>query len=306
MKQRFWTGAAMVIILAPLYTLGGWFSTILVMAIAYIGTYELINMYQTKNPIPKVCKFIIPVFSLLIVLVGGTETAYYLIYLLVLEFIGLLVLSIFAKNITFKDCIFFMFANIYSGITFAIIESLRNLDKLAFRADSSYYYVTNWFGSLNIKPVGFILFTFVLITAMATDIGAYSIGRKFGKHKLCPQISPKKTVEGAVGGAIIGSLMGTIYMTILNYVLEPSKALEIRMFNIENDALYIVTILVVAIIVSIASELGDLVASKLKREYEIKDFGNILPGHGGILDRFDSTILSGLVFFVILIFVGAI
>ena len=131
-------------------------------------------------------------------------------------------------------------------------------------------------------------------------------GRKFGKHKLCPQISPKKTVEGAVGGAIIGSLMGTIYMTILNYVLEPSKALEIRMFNIENDALYIVTILVVAIIVSIASELGDLVASKLKREYEIKDFGNILPGHGGILDRFDSTILSGLVFFVILIFVGAI
>lgn len=306
MKQRFWTGAAMFVILAPLYTLGGWFSTGLIMAISYIAGYELINMYQMKNPIPKTCKYIIPMFSLLTVLVGGTDTAFYLIYLLVLEFIGLLVLSIFAKGICFKDCIFFMFANIYTGITFAILESVRNVDQLASKLETGYIYTTNWFGAINIHPVGFVLLTFVLLVAMFTDIGAYSVGRKIGKHKLCPTISPKKTIEGAVGGTLIGSIIGTVFMIVLNYTLDASKAFQIRIFDIENDALYFITVFVVAIIVSIASELGDLVASKLKREYEIKDFGNILPGHGGILDRFDSTILAGLVFYVILIFVGAI
>ncbi len=306
MKQRFWTGAAMFLILAPLYTLGGWFSTALVIVLSYIGTYELINMYSKKNGVPNVCKYVIPMFSVLIVLVAAIESEYYLIYLLILEFIGLLVLSIFAHNIQFKDCIFFMFSNLYAGMSFAIIEKIRNLSRLSYQGYSSYTYITNWFGFLDIVPVGFFIFTFVLIIAMGTDIGAYSIGRKFGKHKLCPQISPKKTIEGAVGGSIIGSVLGTLYMVILNYALPGDKAYAIRMFNIENDVLYIITIFVVSIIISIASELGDLVASKLKREYEIKDFGNILPGHGGILDRFDSTILSGLVFYVILILFGAI
>lgn len=306
MKQRVWTGLAMFIILAPLYTLGGLFSTILIMAISYISAYELINMYQKKNPIPNVCKYIIPIFSLLTVLVGGTDTAFYLIYLLVLEFIGLLLLSIFAKGITFKDCIFFMFVNLYTGISFAILESVRNTSVLVSKLSTSYRFTTNWFGFINIRPVGFVLLTFVLIVAMVTDIGAYSVGIKFGKHKLCPTISPKKTIEGAIGGALIGSIAGTVFMTILNYILTPSQAYQIRIFDIENDWLYILTVFVVAIIVSIASELGDLVASKLKREYEIKDFGNILPGHGGMLDRFDSTILAGLVFYVILIFVGVI
>ena len=71
MKQRIITGAVMFIIFAPLYLLGGWFSTALIMFLAYFGTYELINMYQTKNNIPNICKYIVPLFSLLIVLVSG-------------------------------------------------------------------------------------------------------------------------------------------------------------------------------------------------------------------------------------------
>jgi len=307
MKQRFWTGAAMVLILAPLYILGGWFSTILIMVLSYMGTYELVHMYQTKNSIPSVCKFIIPIFSVLMVLVMRfDEPTYYLIYLFVLELMGLFMLPIFNKYIQMKDCIFFIFAIVYSGITFALFEGIRNLERFAFDAHIGFTGRTNWFGWLDIHPVGLILFSFVLVIAMATDIAAYSFGRKLGKHKLCPSISPKKTVEGAIGGAIMGAIVGTLYVVILNYTLPESYVIHIRLFQIEQDWLYFLAIFGIAIIISVISEIGDLVASKLKREYEIKDFGNILPGHGGILDRFDSTILSGLAFYVILVIIGAI
>ena len=307
MKQRFWTGAAMVFILAPLYILGGWFSTILIMALSYMGTYELVHMYQTKNSIPNVCKFIIPIFSVLMVLVMSfDESTYYLTYLFVLELIGLLMLPIFNKYIRMKDCIFFIFAIVYSGITFALFEEIRNLDYLAFNGYLSSRCTTNWFGCLDIRPVGLILFSFVLLIAMATDIAAYSFGRKLGKHKLCPSISPKKTVEGAIGGAIMGAIVGTLYVIILSYTLPVEYVAHTRLFPIEQEWLYFLAVFGIALIISVVSEIGDLVASKLKREYEIKDFGNILPGHGGILARFDSTILSGLVFYVILVIIGAI
>ena len=74
--------------------------------------------------------------------------------------------------------------------------------------------------------------------------------------------------------------------------------------NISNNYLYLCALFGISIVVSIAGQLGDLVASKLKREFELKDFGNIFPGHGGVLDRFDSTILGGLIYYIILIVLG--
>ena len=115
---------------------------------------------------------------------------------------------------------------------------------------------------------------FAFIGAWITDIFAYFTGRFFGKHKLIPEISPKKTVEGSIGGTVFCILGFVVYAVILR-----------ECFNINVN---ILICSITGFVSAIVSQIGDLSMSAIKRHYGIKDFGNILPGHGGILDRFDS------------------
>ncbi len=120
---------------------------------------------------------------------------------------------------------------------------------------------------------GNILIWLIFITAWSTDTFAYFTGIYLGKRKLCPNLSPNKTIEGAIGG-IIGSLLVTLVF--------------IKLFNTDN----ILKLSFLSILCSIISQIGDLTASKIKRITGIKDYGNIIPGHGGILDRFDSILFT--------------
>lgn len=298
MKQRVITAILMAIVFIPFFFLGGWFITFLFSILSYIAMYELITMYQSKKNIPNVCKYIIPLFSSIIVLFSSFATAEDIIYVLLVELMFLLVLPIFNKKIEMKDVIFFIFGIIYSGISFAIIVTVRNIEMLY--QDAS----IRLFDGLNIYAVGLILFIFVLLSTMLTDIAAYQFGIKFGKHKLCPSISPKKSIEGSIAGTIAGALGGTLFMVILQFTLSKEYANAIKLFKIDNIYLYALAIFGVALLLSIAGQLGDLIASKIKREYNIKDYGKIFPGHGGVLDRFDSSIYSFLVFIIILMISG--
>ena len=298
MKQRVITAILMAIVFIPFFFLGGWFITFLFSILSYIAMYELITMYQSKNNIPNFCKYIIPLFSSIIVLFSSFATAEDIIYVLLVELMFLLILPIFNKKIEMKDVIFFIFGIIYSGISFAIIVTVRNIEMLY--QDAS----IRLFDGLNIYAVGLILFIFVLLSTMLTDIAAYQFGIKFGKHKLCPSISPKKSIEGSIAGTIAGALGGTLFMVILQFTLSKEYANAIKLFKIDNIYLYALAIFGVALLLSIAGQLGDLIASKIKREYNIKDYGKIFPGHGGVLDRFDSSIYSFLVFIIILMISG--
>ena len=298
MKQREITAILMAIVFIPFFFLGGWFITFLFSILSYIAMYELITMYQSKKNIPNVCKYIIPLFSSIIVLFSSFATAEDIIYVLLVELMFLLILPIFNKKIEMKDVIFFIFGIIYSGIGFAIIVTVRNIEMLY--QDAS----IRLFDGLNIYAVGLILFIFVLLSTMLTDIAAYQFGIKFGKHKLCPSISPKKSIEGSIAGTIAGALGGTLFMVILQFTLSKEYANAIKLFKIDNIYLYALAIFGVALLLSIAGQLGDLIASKIKREYNIKDYGKIFPGHGGVLDRFDSSIYSFLVFIIILMISG--
>ena len=120
-----------------------------------------------------------------------------------------------------------------------------------------------------------ILIPFVL--AFISDSGAYFAGRFLGKHKLAPVISPKKTIEGAIGG-ILGAMLG---MVIYCLILKTA-------FSFQVDYL---AAIVYGLLGSVAGVFGDLCFSTVKRQTGIKDYGNLIPGHGGILDRFDSTII---------------
>ncbi len=116
----------------------------------------------------------------------------------------------------------------------------------------------------------------IILSAFSTDIFAYLVGRFFGKHKLCPKISPKKTIEGAVGGIVFCVISIVIYGLLLSVktVWQPN---------------YLILVFF-AIVCSVIAQLGDLVFSCIKRKFNVKDFGWILPGHGGVCDRFDSVL----------------
>ena len=113
------------------------------------------------------------------------------------------------------------------------------------------------------------------ICSWVSDVFAYFVGRLFGKHKLIPEISPKKTVEGSIGGIVFAVLAMLLFGFIVDSFFD---AITVN---------YLVLGLM-GFVLSIISQIGDLIASSLKREYGVKDYSNLLPGHGGIADRFDS------------------
>ncbi len=151
-------------------------------------------------------------------------------------------------------------------------------------------YTAFGFGTvLKILDGKFGLFYFIVaaICAWITDTGAYFVGSLMGKHKLCPVLSPKKTVEGAVGGLLFCVLVAMAFAGLYTSAFEPTA-----------HANYL-PLVIVSLLASAGGMVGDLFASAVKRFYSVKDYGNFFPGHGGVLDRFDSVLIS---FPVVLIF----
>lgn len=139
---------------------------------------------------------------------------------------------------------------------------------------------------------GVYLIVYLLFCAWLGDSGAFFVGTFLGKHKLCPEISPKKTVEGMIGGILTVGVAVTVQCLVYNLLL-PST---IKM----NYAV----IIPVGMIASVVGVLGDLSASVIKRQYNVKDFGNLMPGHGGILDRFDSVLFVAPFIYVVLSYIS--
>ncbi len=165
----------------------------------------------------------------------------------------------FHKKILFKDAAGLYFGAVYIFVLFKYIYLVR------------------------MEELGkFIVFA-VFVGAFLTDTGAYFAGTFFGKHKLCPNVSPKKTIEGAIGG---------IFTTVVAFIVYGFIGKEFFGYNLS-----IINAIITGLILSVISQIGDLSASVIKRELGIKDYGNIMPGHGGALDRFDSVLFVAPVFY---------
>ena len=168
--------------------------------------------------------------------------------------------------------------------------------KLSF-ADLSAHLVTSFyiigsFAALSLVryiPLGVYYFGLVFLGSWSCDVFAYFVGRAIGKHKLIPEVSPKKTVEGAIGGVVCTTLMFILYgfiITKINPDLSPSYPV----------------LAALGFLLSIVSQFGDLIASLIKREHGIKDYGKLFPGHGGVLDRFDSILAVAPILLAICVF----
>ncbi|MED4202587.1 phosphatidate cytidylyltransferase [Neobacillus mesonae] len=156
-------------------------------------------------------------------------------------------------------------------LTYTVITKNRfDFEDAAFSILSAIYVGIGFYFLLETRQAGLVYIFYSLFIIWATDSGAYFVGKAIGKKKLWPEISPNKTVEGSIGGIVCAVIVAILF----------------GLFS-EFDAT-IVTLIGMTIVLSIFGQIGDLVQSAYKRHFNVKDSGNILPGHGGILDRFDS------------------
>lgn len=164
----------------------------------------------------------------------------------------------------FEQAVIALFSSVCAPFSFSLMIVFRDIHK--------------YFEGYT-KTDGVFLLILSFFAAWMTDTFAYFVGSKFGKHKLCPKISPKKSVEGAIGGVAGAVLLNVLLLCVF------------KTFFFEGESiLSYITVVFLSLLLSVVSMFGDLAASTIKRNFGIKDFGKLLPGHGGIMDRFDSAL----------------
>lgn len=183
------------------------------------------------------------------------------VYLIALVLVLLLAMLKGYAYTTFEDVAVSVFAGALVPFGFSVFIRLRDM--------------------FQIKQFGIYLIFYGLICALATDSGAQLAGMAFGKHKMSPNISPKKTVEGAIGGLIFSLILNGVAIILYN-----------RLADFKMDEFAVTVLLAACLPVSFLGMMGDLSASVLKRNFGVKDFGKIFPGHGGVMDRFDSSMFT--------------
>ena len=256
MGKRIITGIISIfLLLLIIYFLPAYFFHLLLFLVMIISHYEFMNLFGNKNYIYLVFSSIFSIIFILCFTVSNIYIIYSIVILFIFSF-SLSILSVKKNYSNIIDIIKFVISNIYISLFLCFSIPIFN------------------------NGNGKNIITFILLIAWATDSFAYFLGTKFGKNKLCPKISPNKTVEGAIGG-----ILGSIFVGLI--------------FNFFVLKLNLLKILFLIFILSISCILGDLFESALKRYNNKKDSGKLFPGHGGMLDRIDSLFFAIPVFYIL-------
>lgn len=244
--------------------------TLVLAALAAAANFEVVRAVGTKSKLLFVLSCSV---SALTVIFEGfsvplpSASVCYCIYALVL----MSIMVFFNKDIKFIHCATAFFTSI--ALPFAFLCFLR-LNNIAY-----------WFeGYTHEEGVFFVGLGFAC--SWLTDSFAYLVGRKFGKHKMAPVISPKKSIEGAVGGVVCAAAINMLYLYL--FIIGCRNLYGYDLFG--ESKMHILFIIPISMALSCVSMLGDLAASVIKRNFGIKDYSQLLPGHGGIMDRFDSCV----------------
>jgi len=267
MKTRVISGIGIAVVLIITLLLGGYVLLGTLLAVSMIGYFELVRaldvIKDNKANALSVIGMIGICFHYTLLLFFESNKTYLISIMFV--FLALMICFVLKyPKYHANQVISAFFAFVYVPVMLSFIYLLRVMDNGEY-------------------------FVWMPFVAWICDTFAYLCGRAFGKHKMAPVLSPNKTIEGAIGGIIFSCIAGAIFaLVVANDNAVPPKIFE-----------YVIITFVAAIV----SQIGDLAASAIKRDKKIKDYGDLIPGHGGIMDRFDSVIFVTPFIYLLVVFI---
>ena len=266
MKVRIISAIVALMICVPILLTGGIWYQLGVYVLSLLALKEFINIKQTKKEMPIFIRIISYIILSLIVLVNtGTED---MLFTIDFRVITALFLAMLIPVVLYHD------------------RSLYSVNDGFYMIGGVFFLGISFHLLILLRHIDLMLLIYLLIITIITDTYAYITGLLIGKHKLLECVSPKKTWEGMLGGTIFGTLIASYYF-----------------YLVINPNMNVFTIISISLFLSILGQFGDLVFSSIKRYFKAKDFSNLIPGHGGVLDRCDSLIFIalGFMFFITII-----
>ena len=251
-KTRLLSGIVLVIVLVVTVGCGGNILFGLLGIISLIGMTELYKVVKVQDRLPGFAGYLAAVFYYAILYAGKMEYTMLLSIIFLVLVMAVYVFSFPDYRAEQVTTVFFGF--FYVAVMLSYVYQTRNL------------------------PDGGVVVWLIFLSSWGCDTCAYCVGMLIGKHKMAPKLSPKKSVEGGIGGIAGAALLGALFALAMN-----------RWGQASVSPLHFAVICGVG---GAISQVGDLAASAIKRNHEIKDYGKLIPGHGGILDRFDSLIFT--------------
>ena len=254
MKTRVLSGIVLAIIMISSSFCGGWYLYLLCAGVSLIGMYELYRVIDIQKSALACMGYLSAIFYYICVLTGYEK---YDIFVFVIALMAIMSVYVFTfPKYKIEEVTLTFLGLFYVAVMLSYIYKVRILED------------------------GIYIVWLIFIASWGNDTFAYFTGVLLGKHKMAPVLSPKKSIEGAIGGIAGATILGIIFGYIVNVYMSETVSHPVFIFA---AASFVGAILAI---------IGDLTASAIKRNHNVKDYGKLIPGHGGILDRYDSVIFT--------------
>ena len=263
MKQRVISGAVLVVILAITLYFGGIVTCGLMALVSLVGNMELLRVYGVNKKTPGIVCYLATVLYYIAIYLDRMDIIVPMMVVYLLVMLAVYVLTF--PTYSDKQIMAAFMDFFYVSVMLSFVYLIRNMEH------------------------GLVLVLLIFVSSWINDTCAYFVGRALGKHKMAPVLSPKKSIEGLIGGIVGAGVFGVVFCILFDKYVDTMNYAPLLFA-------------VVGAVGALPAVIGDLAASAIKRNNDIKDYGKLIPGHGGILDRFDSIIFTAPIIYYLLVY----